>query len=397
MNFFEFYGLKEDPFRLSPDPEFFYPTGAHRLALDSLDYAVEQKEGFCLITGDPGTGKTTVLKVFVDKWKTRSELALILTPRLAPEEFLSAVLDELRVSHEKAGKVQLLKAFRDFLLEKSMAATPVIIIVDEAQNLSDETLEELRLLSNLETEKEKLLQIILVGQSEIEKRLKGAALRQLDQRITVRVRLCPLTPEELFGYINHRLLRAGKGYLKVEDSLSGPVYRYSKGVPRLINIITSRTIMSAYLDGQNVVTPRHVRYALRHIEGGRRPLSAEVAGKVFGSAAAVAVFFLVFLAAYSFAHKKAAQGAAITASAVSSDKATVKNERAKKSGSEAHKGHPPGIESNKAEAAGHATGVAAPGSGIRTKDGSLMRGAQRKSEEIKEKALQERLNLVQIR
>lgn len=373
MNFFEFYGLKEDPFRLSPDPEFFYPTGAHRLALDSLDYAVEQKEGFCLITGDPGTGKTTVLRIFADKWKARSEVALMLTPRLAPEEFLSAVLDELDVSHGRAGKVDLLKAFRDFLLERSLAGRPVVIIVDEAQDLSDDTLEELRLLSNLETEKEKLLQIILVGQSELEKRLKGPALRQLDQRITVRVRLLPLTAKELNGYINHRLLRAGKGYLKVEESLTGPVYRYSKGIPRLINIIASRSIMSAYLDGQHVVTPRHVRYALRHIEGTGRSFLAEAAARPLGTAVAVIVFFLVFMAAYSLPLKKGAESA--------------------------HKGDETRLEMEKSDGTEPVYSEAARQSGTRTADGSLKDAQLKKPQELrmKGKASAEKLNLVQIR
>ncbi len=313
MNFFEFYGLREDPFRLSPDTEYFYPSDIHRVALDSLDYAVENKEGFCLVSGEPGTGKTTALKVFVNKWKERSEIALILTPRLSPEEFLAAVLDELEVSYAEDKKILLLKAFRDFLLEKSLSGRPVIIIVDEAQDLSDETLEELRLLSNLETEKEKLLQIILVGQTGLEERLNSVALKHLDQRIAVRVRLRPLNSRELYRYINHRLLRAGKGYLKIEGRVTGPVYRYSKGVPRVINMITSRAIMSAYLERHNVIKARHVRYAIKHLEGVKTAKRGKGLRAVYALAAA-AVFILTFMAALSLTPLKEARH--ITASAV---------------------------------------------------------------------------------
>ena len=313
MNFLEFYGLKEDPFRLSPDPVYFYPSRSHQVALDSLDYTVEQKEGFCLISGEPGTGKTTLLKVFIDRWKERANIALILTPRLNPEEFLQALLEELNVEcadiekeKEKGrGKINMLKAFRDFLLEMSERKRPVIIIVDEAQELPDETLEELRLLSNLETEKEKLLQIILVGQSEIESRLTASSLRQLDQRITVRARLVPLTAGEITAYINHRLIRAGKGFLRLDDKMVRMIKSFSMGVPRIINVITSRTIMAAYLEGQNVVTARHVRYAIDHLDS-----DGPARGLRRGPVVYVAVAALFFCVALALGYLVAFRGGA---------------------------------------------------------------------------------------
>lgn len=266
MDILEFYGLKEDPFKLTPDPMYFFPSVSHDEALSSLNYVVQQKEGFCLITGEPGTGKTTVLNVFKENWKDKAEIALILSPRLSPEDFLLSVLEDFNVKTTISNKNELLKAFRDFLIEKSQIGKSVIIIVDEAQNLPDETLEELRLLSNLETEKEKLLQIILIGQPELEERLNGNKLRQLNQRITVRVRLNPLSTNEILEYINYRLIKAGKGFLRLDKELSSLIRKYSSGIPRIINILSSRAIMSAYLEESSIVTRKHVKYAIRHLK-----------------------------------------------------------------------------------------------------------------------------------
>lgn len=268
MDILEFYGLNEDPFRLTPDPAFFFPSAVHNEALLTMNYVIDQREGFCLVTGEPGTGKTTLLNVFKNFWRDKAETALILTPRLSPEEFLLAVLDDLNVKPAMTNKNDILKSFRDFLVEKSLTGKPVIIIVDEAQNLPDETLEELRLLSNLETDKDKLLQIILIGQPELEMRLNRDNLRQLNQRISVRIRLAPLSGNETLEYINYRLIKAGKGFLKLDGRLLKPMYRFSRGIPRLINILSSRTIMSAYLDGSNIITRRHIKYAIRHLKNG---------------------------------------------------------------------------------------------------------------------------------
>jgi len=268
MNFFEYYGLKEDPFKVTPDPGYFFPSSNHEEAYNSLEYAVEKKEGFCLITGEPGTGKTTVLKVFIEKWKEKAKIALILTPRLSPEEFLLCLLDDLNVKCAKKNKADLLKAFRDFLLKKHKGECPVIIIVDEAQNLPDETLEELRLLSNLETDKDKLLQVFLAGQPELKQKLSQENLRQLNQRISVRAVLPPLTPDELHAYLNYRMVKAGKGILQLDKKLAKRIHASSRGIPRIVNLIISRSIMSAYVEGSHMVTSKHVQYALSHLKGG---------------------------------------------------------------------------------------------------------------------------------
>lgn len=273
MDYLEFFGLKEDPFKITPDLTFFYPSKEHNEILTALNYAVSQREGFFLATGDPGTGKTTILKVFIDEWKDKAEIALILTPRLSPEEFLSAVLEDLKVPVQNKNKNEMLKAFRDFLLSSSSQGKPVIIIVDEAQNLSDETLEELRLLSNLETEREKLLQIVLVGQSELKERLAGDKMKQLSQRMVVKTALHPLTRDEAFDYINYRAMKAGKGLPVFEENAKNMIFKYAKGIPRLINVVSSRALMAAYVDGSTDINKRHVQYAVEHLtegEGGLR-------------------------------------------------------------------------------------------------------------------------------
>ncbi len=268
MDILKFFGLKEDPFKLTPDPGYFFSSECHKEALQSLDYVIEQREGFCLITGEPGTGKTTLIKIFMEKWKDKAEMALILTPRLSPEEFIISVLDDFGVTYEDKSKPEILKVFRNFLLERSHQKIPVIIIVDEAQSLPEETIEELRLLSNLETEKEKLLQILLIGQPELDERLNQGSLRQLKQRITVSMTLNPLDSGEMLEYINYRLIKAGKGFLKLDKGLKKPIFAYSQGIPRKINLVSSRAIMSAFLEESSIITSKHVKHAIEHLKNG---------------------------------------------------------------------------------------------------------------------------------
>jgi general secretion pathway protein A len=271
MDYLEFFHLKEPPFGLTPDSSFFYPSKIHNDILASLDYAVTQKEGFSLITGEPGVGKTMSLKMFVDRWQENAEIALILTPRLAPEEFLQAVLLDLHIPLQTSNKNEMIQCFRDLLIERSGTGRRVIIIVDEAQNLPDATLEELRLLSNLETEKEKLLQIILVGQPELRTRLQLPGLTQLDQRVSVRVTLRPLSAEETADYVNYRLIKAGKGTAAFDDRARKAIYRYSRGIPRLINLLSSRAMMVAFVDSSQTVRKEHVQDAIRHVVDASAP------------------------------------------------------------------------------------------------------------------------------
>lgn len=297
MDFLEFFNLNEDPFRLTPDPFYFYPSGEHKEILESLRYVVEHREGFFITTGEPGTGKTTVLKVFINSWKDKAIIALILTPRLSPEEFLLAVMEDLGVKIRSTNKHDIIRTFRDFLIENALNEKRVIIIVDEAQNLPQETLEELRLLSNLETDKEKLLQIILIGQPELNKRLQQNNLKQLNQRITVRTTLRPLTMDETIDYINYRLVKGGKGNATFDRGANKQVYRISRGVPRLINLICSRAMMAAFLDGSMTVSKKHVAQAISHVYDADEPNTSLVTQQRFRYALLAAILLFVSAAA----------------------------------------------------------------------------------------------------
>ncbi len=265
--YLDFFSLKEDPFRLTPDPAYYYPSCEHANALLSLDYIMNNREGFCLLTGQPGTGKSTLVRIFLNNWQEQAEIALVMTPRLSPEDFLQAVLEDLEVDYPKdANKNSMIKAFRDFLLSHAATGRRVAILVDEAQQLPDETLEELRLLSNLETEKDKLLQIILIGQSELSDRLSAEHLKQLNQRISVRASLSPLSSAATADYLATRLKQGGAQARPIFDKGAvEALQRRSGGIPRLINLIASRSLMAAYLEGGSTVQERQVNIAAEEI------------------------------------------------------------------------------------------------------------------------------------
>lgn len=282
-NLLAFFGLREDPFKLTPDPGFYFPSRIHQEALHSLEYIISNREGFCMVTGEPGTGKTTLINVFRENWKDRADIALVLTPRLSPDDFLMALFDELQLNTSRKNKNELLKDLKGLLIEKYFSGKYVVIIVDEAHNLPVETLEELRLLSNLETDKEKLVQIVLIGQPELESRLMHEQLRQLNQRITERIRLRPLTVEECHAYIQHRLNKAGRQNIRLSTRSVRSVYRFSRGIPRLINLVLSRTIMAAYIDHDPNIQERHIAYALRYLtEGRQQPVAGKIAAITAG-------------------------------------------------------------------------------------------------------------------
>ena len=266
MDFLDFFELKEDPFRLTPDPAYFFPSSSHNEGLLLMDYAIDQKEGFLLIIGDPGTGKTTLLKVFLEKWKSRAETAMILTPRLSPEECLISIAEDFKINLENKSKNEIIKALRDFMTGKSKENKRVIIIIDESQNLPYDTLEELRLLSNLETDKDKLIQIILLGQPELEEKLMTERLRQLNQRITTRIHLRQFGHRETMDYIDYRSIKAGKRKLQINKKVGRLIYKYSNGTPRLINMVVSRTLMAAFLEESTTILPRHLYHATKSLK-----------------------------------------------------------------------------------------------------------------------------------
>lgn len=271
----DFYGLKEKPFALTPDPKFLYLSESHRGALEHLIYGVTQKEGFMLIVGDVGTGKTTICRALLERLDQKTETALILNPQISEEELLYSILSEFKITAPGMGKKGIIDALNQFLLQQLASGRNAVLIIDEAQNLSLPVLEQIRLLSNLETDKEKLLQIVLVGQPELQAKLELLALRQLNQRISVRYPLNPLTRSETRRYIEHRLIVAGsEGAIYFPDRSISLLYKYSQGTPRLINLICDRSLLGGYSRQTTLLTPRVVKGAVESL-GGKRFFSAK--------------------------------------------------------------------------------------------------------------------------
>jgi general secretion pathway protein A len=263
--YLEYFSLNEKPFGLTPDPHFYYESITHRESVDHLKFFLAQKEGFACIYGDVGTGKTVLSRIFLDSLdKASYNTALILNPIMDEKEFLHEVLRELNIPHDSFSKKEMFDTFQLFLINEFEKGKETIIIIDEAQLLSNEMLDFIRVLSNLETEKEKILHTVLLGQTELINTLKEPRMRYLSQRITVIYRLKPLSLREVNLYITHRLLKAGsKGFLQFKDDAIKLIYSATKGYPRLINVICDRCLLLLYSKSERTVDENIVNTVLK--------------------------------------------------------------------------------------------------------------------------------------
>ena len=267
-----FFGLNEKPFTITPDPRYLFMSERHGEGLAHLVYGVTEGGGFIQLTGEVGTGKTTLVRTLLGQIPAEVDIALILNPQLTAVEFLTAICEELSIAlpEDKGSKKALVDALNHHLLDAHANGRRTILLIDEAQNLAEEVLEQLRLLTNLETAKHKLLQIILIAQPELREKLAQNNLRQLAQRVTGRYHLEPLSREEADKYIHHRLRVAGALTEIFDAQASREVFRLSGGVPRVMNVICDRALLGAYSRESRTVNKRLVRRAANEVSG--RPL-----------------------------------------------------------------------------------------------------------------------------
>jgi general secretion pathway protein A len=268
-----FYGFNEKPFNLTPDPKYLYLSGRHTEAIAHLSFGHREKGGFVVITGEVGTGKTTLARSFLSKLGTETATAVVLYPALTAAELLRSILEDLHVPARGDSLKELVDALHRFLLESRQAGRTVVLLIDEAQDLAPDVLEQIRLLSNLETDTEKLIQIVLMGQSELAELLNRRELRQLAQRVTARYHLTPLSRSETEGYIRHRLeVAGGAKTLAFTPGAIAAFHRASGGVPRLINLLCDRALLAGYARGTRTLDADVVRVAAREVSG--RPPAA---------------------------------------------------------------------------------------------------------------------------
>jgi general secretion pathway protein A len=263
----QFYGFSEPPFNITPDPRFLFFSDRHREAFNHILFGIRERKGFIQITGEVGAGKTTLCRAVLEELGAGYVTALILNPCLSIDQLLRAILHELGLP-AKGDRVDDLETLNRFLLDQLEKGQDVVLLIDEAQDLGTELLEQVRLLSNLETDQRKLLQIVLLGQPELRDKLNEPNLRQLRQRITVRYHLTPLSRSEVDYYIRHRLqVAGGNGRPELTPWAVRWVHRYSGGIPRLINAVCDKALLAGFVDGTDLLTWRQVRRAIRELEG----------------------------------------------------------------------------------------------------------------------------------
>ena len=264
----KFFGFREGPFQLVPNPAYLFLSKSHEETMANLNYAIYQGEGFVEITGEVGTGKTTLCRAFLEKIENETEAAYIFNPKLDSMQLLKAINDEFGISSDKNTIKELIDTLNIFLMKNKALGKNVVLIIDEAQNLSYEVLEQLRLLSNLETNQSKLLQIIMVGQPELKDMLDSHELRQLGQRINVSSHLFPLTAKETIEYIQHRIhIASRKPGTKFTRFAFYYIYKFSRGIPRLINIVCDRSLLTAYSLDQHKISAGIVRSSIKELAG----------------------------------------------------------------------------------------------------------------------------------
>ena len=266
----EFFGLNEKPFSISPDPRYLYLSRRHADALAHLIYGISESGGFIQLTGEVGTGKTTLIRSLLEQLPEKAEIALILNPQLSKKEFLQAICQELRIDVGQQNTVKsLIDSLNEQLLRANAEDRRIVLIVDEAQTLSTQLLEQVRLLTNLETAKKKLLQIILIGQPELREILDRPEMRQIAQRVTGRYHLEPLSKEDGYSYIQHRMKVAGAQSVVFEPSAMREILRQSRGIPRLINVVADRSLLAAYTEDCTRINGKLVRRAAGEVFGKR--------------------------------------------------------------------------------------------------------------------------------
>lgn len=275
----EFYGLRANPFNVNPDPRYLFLTRHTEEALACLTYGIQSRKGFVLLTGEVGTGKTTLINKLLE-WLRLQQVAtaFIFNSRMNVPQFLDYMMTDFGIQHDSRAKSQILLRLYNWLLDRYRAGETAVLIVDEAQNLSDEVLEEIRMLTNLETFTEKLLQIVLVGQPELEQKLKQPQLRQLRQRLTLRAKTHPLTLDETRAYVQQRLRIAGSNGQQIfEPEAVATIHRYAMGIPRVINLLCEHCLVSAFVDQQKIIGPSVVEGVARDFDLGDNTTSGAMA------------------------------------------------------------------------------------------------------------------------
>lgn len=304
--YLDFYGLNEKPFSLTPDTRFLYLSKNHQDASNNLLYGIREKEGFVVLTGDIGTGKTTIVRALLERLSKDTSTALILNPTLEGEELLKCILEEFGIGNTGDTKKELIDRLNKFLLGELMQARGAVLIIDEAQHLSEQALEEIRLLSNLETEKAKLLQIILVGQIELHEKLKSSFLRPLNQRISICYYLLSLSRIDTEKYIYHRLLVAGSnGHITFSAGALKEIFKYSQGIPRLINLVCDRTLLAGYARQSNRLDKKMVEKGIESLGKQGPPSTTSSKTRIFFSLGVLSlllgcIYLIVFQSEISY-------------------------------------------------------------------------------------------------